>query len=82
MRVHQNCHAKHLRRQAVLVKRIVTSGTAGAAPAIIILSGIIAASRESLDFSQSKTAVKGCEIAFCRFAKDAYLCHRNGKAVY
>ena len=27
-------------------------------------------------------SVKVCETPFCRFVKDAYLCLRNGKAVY
>ena len=43
MRVHCDCYALRPRRQAIFVKRIVTNGTAGAAPAIIVLSGIIAA---------------------------------------
>lgn len=66
----------------IFAKHVVTSGTIGSDLAIITLRGIIATQRGFLFFGIFKNTVKGCKIAFCRFAKDAYLCRRNGKAVY
>ena len=74
MCVHQDHLAQHPRRQTMLVKLIVTSGTAGIGLAIIVLRRIIVAQRGFQVFSTFRGTVKGCKIAFCRFTKDAYLC--------
>ena len=82
IRFHQDCHAHQSSRQVILANFVITSCLDVTILAIIVFRRVIASLGGFRVFDRFMTAVKGCEITFCRLAKVVYLCRRNGKAVY